>query len=180
MKLRLFVPLLLVLIVAAPGLAFAQTPPPPPPDLPVVMPPITGGVAISRYQVTATVEDQIATTRVEQTFFNSGPLPVEATYFFPIPEQAAIAEFNMVVDGQTVEGRIMPREEARAIYERATGQASSEGLGRAIFEATVPCFTYDFAMSSDYYAALERWMLATGQIAALPERGYWSNELALG
>lgn len=71
-------------------------------------------------------------------------------------------------------------EEARALYEKATGQASSEGLGRAIFEATVPCFTYDFSMSSDYYAGLERWMLATGQIAALPERGYWSNALALG
>jgi putative hydroxymethylpyrimidine transport system substrate-binding protein len=71
-------------------------------------------------------------------------------------------------------------EEARAIYAKATGQASSEGLGRAIFEATVPCFTYDFAMSSDYYDALERWMLVTGQIASPPERGYWSNTLALG
>ncbi len=141
MRLRLFVLILLALLLAAPGLASAQTPVPPRPIQPVIIVPDATGVVITRYQVAATVEDQVATTRVEQTFFNPGPIPVEATYFFPIPEQAAITEFNMVVDGQTVEGRIMPREEARAIYEDIVRQqrdpALLEYVGRDLFQASI-------------------------------------------
>jgi Ca-activated chloride channel family protein len=133
--------MLLALLVAAPGLAFAQTPVPPRLIGPPIIDPPVQGVVITRYQVTATVEDQVATTRVVQTFFNPGPIPVEATYFFPIPEQAAITEFNMVVDGQTVEGRILPREEARAIYEDIVRQqrdpALLEYVGRDLFQASI-------------------------------------------
>jgi Ca-activated chloride channel homolog len=136
MRLRICALLIVVLSMAAPGLAFAQTPLPP--DVPSVMP---GAVQITRYQVTATVEDQVATTRVEQTFLNTGSRPVEATYFFPIPEQAAITEFNMVVDGQTVEGQIMRKEEARAIYESIVRQmrdpALLEYVGRDLFQARI-------------------------------------------
>ena len=141
MKPRLFVLMVLALLVAAPGLAFAQTPVPPQPIEPVIIVPVSAGVVITRYQVTAAVQDQVATTRVVQTFFNPGPTPVEATYFFPIPEQAAITEFNMVVDGQTVEGRIMPRDEARAIYEDIVRQqrdpALLEYVGRDLFQARI-------------------------------------------
>lgn len=136
MRLRIFVMTLLVLLAALPGLALAQTPIPP--DLRPIVP---GVVQITRYQVTALVEDQVATTRVEQTFFNPGPTPVEATYFFPIPEQAAISEFNMVVDGQTIEGQIMRQEQARAIYESIVRQQRDPALleyaGRDLFQARI-------------------------------------------
>jgi Ca-activated chloride channel family protein len=141
MRLRIVALLLSVLLVALPGLALAQTPLPPLPPEPPVPFPGPGVVTLTRYQVTATVEDQVATTRVEQTFFNSGSMPVEATYFFPIPEQAAIAEFNMVVDGQTVEGQIMRQEQARAIYESIVRQqrdpALLEYVGRDLFQARI-------------------------------------------
>lgn len=139
MRRRIFVLTLLVLLAAVSGPAFAQTPlPPMPPD---VMPIAPGAVQITRYQVTATVEDQVATTRIEQTFFNPGSAPVEGLYFFPIPEQAAIAEFNMVVDGQTVEGQIMRKEQARAIYEdivrRERDPALLEYVDRDLFQARI-------------------------------------------
>jgi len=141
MRLRFFMLLLLALMVAAPGLAFAQTPVPPRLIGPPVIVPEATGVVITRYQVAVAVEDQVATTRIEQTFYNPGPIPVEATYFFPIPEQAAITEFNMVVDGQTVEGRIMPSQEARAIYEDIVRQqrdpALLEYVGRDLFQARI-------------------------------------------
>lgn len=137
MRLRIFA-VLLWLLVAVPGPALAQTPAPP--ELPVPFPG-PGVVYITRYQVNITIEDQVATTRVEQTFYNSGSTPVEATYFFPIPEQAAITEFNMVVDGQTVEGQIMPKEQARAIYESIVSQqrdpALLEYVGRDLFQARI-------------------------------------------
>jgi Ca-activated chloride channel family protein len=159
MRLRLFMLLLLVLLAVLPGLASAQTPVPPladetpipsqlmgpPVPPPLVEPPVIVpdglGVIILHYQVTVTVEDQVATTRVEQTFFNPDPIPVEASYLFPIPEQAVITEFNMVVDGQTVEGRIMPSQEARAIYESIVRQRRDPALlqyvGRDLYQARI-------------------------------------------
>jgi Ca-activated chloride channel family protein len=138
---------MLLLLVLVPGLAFAQTPMPAMPPVPPIPTesvapfPGSGVVYLTRYQVTATVEDQVATTRVEQTFFNSGSTPVEATYFFPIPEQAAISEFNMVVDGQTVEGQIMRQEQARAIYESIVRQQRDPALleyaGRDLYQARI-------------------------------------------
>ena len=59
-------------------------------------------------------------------------------------------------------------DEARALYSKATGQDVEAGLGRAIFDATVACFTFDFDMSEAYYAQLARWMKQTGQIEAVP------------
>lgn len=70
-------------------------------------------------------------------------------------------------------------EEARAIYNRRTGGDPDDALGRAIFDATLPCFTYDFSMSREYYERLEAWMSEQGLIADRPgaER-YWTNDLA--
>jgi Ca-activated chloride channel family protein len=93
------------------------------------------------YRVEVTIVDQIATTRVEQVFVNDGLTSVEGTYLFPIPMQAAVDEFNMMVDGQKVEGRIMGRQEARAIYDSIVRQqrdpALLEYVGRDLFQASI-------------------------------------------
>ncbi|MCB0206627.1 MAG: VWA domain-containing protein, partial [Anaerolineae bacterium] len=115
-----------------------DTPPPPDPGIRLIAP---GPVTLDLYRVTADIQDQVATTRVEQTFSNPGQSPVEATYFFPIPEDAAISEFKMVVDGQVVEGQLLRKEEARAIYENIVRQqrdpALLEYVGRDLFQARI-------------------------------------------
>ena len=115
-----------------------ETPPPPEPPMPIF---VSDQVQLKLYQVSATIQDQVATTHVEQTFVNQGNTPVEGTYLFPLPEQAAIGEFNMVVDGQTFEGQIMRKEEARAIYENIVRQqrdpALLEYVGRDLFQARI-------------------------------------------
>jgi len=70
-------------------------------------------------------------------------------------------------------------DEAREIYYTATKGDPDDAMGRAIFDATVPCFTFDFSMSLDYYTRLQDWLLSTRQI----ERGVdvahcWTNALA--
>ncbi len=114
-----------------------ETPPPEPP-MPIL---IADQVQLKLYQVSATIQDQVATTHIEQTFVNQGSTPVEGMYLFPLPEQAAIGEFNMVVDGQTFEGQIMRKEEARAIYESIVRQqrdpALLEYVGRDLFQARI-------------------------------------------
>lgn len=66
------------------------------------------------------------------------------------------------------------------IYDRFTGAFAKDAVGRAIYEATVRCFTYDLSMALDFYDRLQSWMYQTGQISQmlLPE-DYWSNALAL-
>jgi ABC-type nitrate/sulfonate/bicarbonate transport system substrate-binding protein len=69
-------------------------------------------------------------------------------------------------------------EEARRIYDARTGAYSGSELGAAIYNATVPCFTYDLGMSRRYYRKLIGWMLKTGQIASRPSaRECWTNSL---
>lgn len=69
---------------------------------------------------------------------------------------------------------------ARKIYDQRTGAYSGDAIGRAIYEATVPCFTHDFSMSADYYDRLQTWMYDTGQIPQrLAATDYWTNALVL-
>lgn len=100
-----------------------------------------GPVRIKLYRVGVTIKDQVATTHVEQVFVNDGRMPVEGTYLFPLPTGAAISEFNMFVDGQKIEGQIMRKEEARAIYEsivrRRRDPALLEYVGHDLFQARI-------------------------------------------
>ena len=69
---------------------------------------------------------------------------------------------------------------AREAYFRLTGSDPEDALTRAIYDATVPCFTHDFSMSADYYRQLEGWMAERGLIDATPGADvYWTNDLAL-
>ncbi|MGB3543317.1 ABC transporter substrate-binding protein [Rubrivirga sp.] len=71
-------------------------------------------------------------------------------------------------------------EAAREAYFRMTGSDPGDDLTSAIYNATVPCFTHDFSMSTDYYRALEAWMLERGLIEDAPgAEVYWTNDLAL-
>ncbi|WP_022835709.1 ABC transporter substrate-binding protein [Salisaeta longa] len=71
-------------------------------------------------------------------------------------------------------------EEARQIYFTRTDTDPDDTLMRAIFEATVPCFTHDFSMTTRYYEQLEAWLVRRGLIDA-PQQPltYWTNVLAL-
>ena len=90
------------------------------PDPPPIPDPISleeSWLTIRYHQVSVTIEDQIAVTRVEQEFVNHHDWEVEGTYIFPIPAGAALSEFVMWVDGIPVEGNILPADQARKIYE---------------------------------------------------------------
>lgn len=93
------------------------------------------------HHVEVTIEDQVATTRIDQMFRNEGETTVEGTYIFPLPEGASIQRFAMYVDGKPLEGKVLSREEARAIYEsivrRNRDPALLEYVGRNAFQASI-------------------------------------------
>jgi Ca-activated chloride channel family protein len=113
-------------------------PDPPPPQWPEFRGfPLT----IRYHRVTVTIENQVATTHVDQAFINDMGFTVEGTYIFPLPEGASISEFAMWVGGVKQEGKLLTREEARAIYEsyvrRQQDPALLEYVGRGAFQASI-------------------------------------------
>lgn len=136
----LIVALLLLLFVAVrPAAADGIIIPRPPIDPPVPWREIP--LTIKYHRVEVTIADQVATTQVDQVFVNEATFPVEGTYIFPLPEDAAISSFDMWVDGQKLEGKLLGRDEARAIYEeivrRQRDPALLEYVGRGAFQASI-------------------------------------------
>ncbi len=67
-------------------------------------------------------------------------------------------------------------DEAAAVYARRAGVAPDDALAAAITDATLPCFTHDLSMSTEYYAGLQRWMHQRGLIAkTIDPTLYWTN-----
>jgi Ca-activated chloride channel family protein len=112
-----------------------------PPPLPPVRRDCATYLTVKNHNVTVTIDNQIARTRVDQTFINESTYALEGTYIFPLPEDAAISEFAMWVDGKRVEGRVLDKNEARRIYEdivrRQRDPALLEYVGRNAFQARI-------------------------------------------
>jgi len=69
--------------------------------------------------VQADIVGMVARVRVRQTFHNPLPDKIDAVYVFPLPQDAAVDDMVMQVGDRRIVGQIKPRDEARAIYERA-------------------------------------------------------------
>lgn len=108
-------------------------PPPPPREIPYL--------TVENHRVNVTIDGQVATTRVDQIFRNDSQWSLEGTYIFPLPENAAISQFAMWIDGQKVEGQLYTKEEARRIYDnivrRRLDPALLEYVGRDLFQASI-------------------------------------------
>src|ERR1051325_5743059 len=69
-------------------------------------------LAMLNHKVTINIEDQVAVTRVEQTFRNHTSRQLEATYVFPVPKGANVQKFVMWVDGKKVPGELVEAAKA--------------------------------------------------------------------
>jgi Ca-activated chloride channel family protein len=65
---------------------------------------------------------------VTQQFENPFSEKIEAVYTFPLPHNAAVDNMTMSVGDRTVRGKILPREEAQAVYEGAKSLGQIAGL----------------------------------------------------
>ncbi|HOU23951.1 MAG TPA: VIT domain-containing protein [Anaerolineae bacterium] len=98
-------------------------------------------LAVKYHRVQVTIKGQLARTEIDQVFVNDSPYELEGTYIFPLPEDAAISDFAMFVDGERLAGKMLSRDEARRIYEsivnRRRDPALLEYVGRNAFQASV-------------------------------------------
>ncbi len=86
-----------------------------------------GVCPLKHTDVKAEISGFLSRVRVTQEFENPFKEKIEAVYVFPLPQNAAVDDMTMTVGDRTVRGRILPREEARTVYEtaRAGGQVAS-------------------------------------------------------
>ena len=64
----------------------------------------------------------LAETHVRQTYANPFTAKIEATYVFPLPDDAAVTDFLMIIGDRRIRGLIREREEAKRIYAEAKSQ----------------------------------------------------------
>jgi Ca-activated chloride channel family protein len=114
-------------------------PPFPPPGRPI--PPVQNMITVEEYVVEARVEGPMATVHVTQVFRNQTGGVVEGQFIFPLPADAAVSDLQMKVNGTVMEGRVMPADEARGIYEAIVRQQRDPALlqfiGQGLFQTNV-------------------------------------------
>jgi Ca-activated chloride channel family protein len=93
------------------------------------------------HHVNVKIDGQIATTSVDQEFYNPNPQRLEGTYLFPIPKGGQIDKFTMEIAGQQVQAELLSADKARAIYEdivrKLRDPALLEYAGRDVFKVRV-------------------------------------------
>ncbi len=103
--------------------------------------PIARSYEIKEVSIDARVRDQVAEVQVSQTFHNPGSFELESEFLFPLPEDGAIQNFVLMVDGTELTGRLMGKDEARRIYEEIVrtkrDPALLEYMGLGLFRTSV-------------------------------------------
>jgi Ca-activated chloride channel family protein len=134
--------ILLSLSIVTPVLADGIIiPDPPPPDVIDELPRPMTQLEIRYHRVSVKIKNQIASVRVDQVFYNPNEWEVEGTYVFPLPEDAAVKDFTLWVDGKPVKGEVLDAEKARDTYEAIVRQMKDPALleyaGRGAVQASV-------------------------------------------
>jgi len=119
-------------------------PPPqpwPPRPIPPPRPYIFAPLEVTYHHVNVKIDGQVATTAVDQEFYNPNPSRLEGTYLFPIPKGAQIDKFTMDIGGKQVEAELLSADKARRIYEdivrKAKDPALMEYADRDVFKVRV-------------------------------------------
>jgi Ca-activated chloride channel homolog len=85
-------------------------------------------LAMLNHKVTIAIDDQVAVTRVEQTFRNHTDRRLEAKYVFPVPKGASVNKFTMWVDGKETKGELVEAAKARDVYNQIVRRTQDPGL----------------------------------------------------
>ncbi|MGE5139941.1 MAG: VIT domain-containing protein [Rudaea sp.] len=98
-------------------------------------------LSVKNHNVTTSIDNQVAQTKIDQTFVNPSDYQLEGTYIFPLPDDATLDDFAMYVDGKRLEGKVLDRDQARRIYEDIVRSRRDPALlqyiGRNAFQARI-------------------------------------------
>jgi Ca-activated chloride channel family protein len=87
-----------------------------------------GMVPLKSTAVRAEVAGLFTRVTVTQTFQNPFDRTIEATYNFPLPNDAAVDDMRIVIGSRVVRGVVMEKKKAQAAYEKAKGEGKVTAL----------------------------------------------------
>jgi Ca-activated chloride channel homolog len=73
--------------------------------------------ALIHHDLNVSIKNQVALCQVKHVFKNENNVAIEGVFYFPIPRDASVSDFDMWVDGKRLRGEVLKRDEARKIYE---------------------------------------------------------------
>ncbi|MEM6720596.1 MAG: VIT domain-containing protein [Bacteroidota bacterium] len=65
------------------------------------------------------ISGNIAHVHIAQTYQNTGSIPIEAKYVFPLSTQAAVHKMQMTISDRTITAKIFEKQEAQRVYDKA-------------------------------------------------------------
>jgi len=98
-------------------------------------------VRIERVDVHVKIRERAATTTLEVTLVNPAPRQAEAVLLLPVPDGAAVSAFHFDGVSREPTARLLPKEEARRIYDRIVRRMRDPALlefaGHALVRSSV-------------------------------------------
>ena len=85
-------------------------------------------VEVRAIDATVRIEDQIARTTLTITFFNPAGQQQEGQVLLPVPMGAALKSFAMEGANREFKARVLPKDEARRIYDRIVAQSKDPAI----------------------------------------------------
>jgi hypothetical protein len=85
-------------------------------------------IPLKHTDVKAQVAIYLASVTVKQQYHNPYDSKIEAVYLFPLPDDAAVRDFVMVIGDRKIRGIIREKEEAQKIYQEARRQGHVASL----------------------------------------------------
>ena len=154
----------------------------PPPDHRRIIPYHWAPIEVASTKIAAQIHDTIASTIVEQEFYNPNGQPMEGSFLFPIPRGAQLDKFTMDIDGKQVDAELLGAGKARGIYEdivrRMKDPALLEYAGRDLLKVhifPIPAqgrkrltFSYSQVLKTDAGLASYVYPLNTEKFSAQP------------
>ncbi|MGD0384002.1 MAG: VIT and VWA domain-containing protein [Thermoguttaceae bacterium] len=96
---------------------------------------------IKELDIQARLTDQVAQVQVSQTFVNTGSLPMEVAFVFPLPYDGAVEQMTLMIDGKEYPAKLLDAREARRMYEEIVRKnrdpALLEWMGTGLFKTSV-------------------------------------------
>lgn len=88
----------------------------------------TQAIRIIDHDVQVTINNGFARVAVHQRFHNPNDATLEALYATPVPESAALSEMHVSAGELTLDGEVLPREQAQQAYAEEKAQGRDAGL----------------------------------------------------
>lgn len=103
--------------------------------------PIAGSFEVREVTLDGRIRDQVAEVQISQLFHNPSSQTIESEFLFPVPDDGAIQNFVLLVDGKELPGELMDKEKARRTFEeivrRKRDPALLEYMGIGLIKTSV-------------------------------------------